>query len=105
MATSEQQYSSSAKEIEELLASNYAELAKFCAFLSEKEHHAAYIVTKKKGLLGRRSSVPSEQNHSSIQRWQGDACMTITFNIFTEFHPPGSQFKLIMQSSKDIPFN
>jgi len=72
MATSEQQYSSSAKEIEESLASNYAELAKFRAFLSEKEHHAAYIVTKKKGSLGRRSSVPSEQNHSSIQRWQGD---------------------------------
>ena len=71
-ATTEAAYSSYSTEILDILRNDYQQLSKFRSFLEEKEHHATYIVKTKRGSLGRVSSVPSEQNHSSIQRWQGD---------------------------------
>ena len=71
-ATTEAAYSSYSSEILDILGNDYQQLSKFRLFLDEKEHHATYIVKTKRGSLGRVSSVPSEQNHSSIQRWQGD---------------------------------
>ena len=78
---SEEQYLHRVDEIKTLLSNRRSLLDKFEEFITRKEFHAWHIVTKLQGSFGKVSSTPSEQNHSSIQAWQGKYYACIVSSI------------------------
>ena len=82
---SDEHYQEIVDTIKDLLSGNRSLLDLFDEFILRKQYHAKHIVTMYPGSFGKVSSTPSEQNHASIQSWQGKYYACIVSSIHNLF--------------------
>ena len=85
-AKSEEDFVSNAEYARRELSPNVSLLDKLDDLILHKHTYTDYIISKYPGMLGKVSSTPSEQNHSSIHSWLGSKYMEPVTTYFKDLY-------------------